>query len=102
VHFGATWCKSIPLVVPGCGVVTRALVPFFSSSVQFGAIASVSGAGRMAPFSAPLGTTVGTSELLQFSVPVAFRALDSSLGASTGMLGKLLTEATRSTSPVCV
>jgi hypothetical protein len=99
VHFGATWCNSIPLVVTVCGVAARALVPFLSSSVEFSAIDSVSGAGRMAPFSAPLGTTVGTSELLQFSVPVALMALDSSFGASTGMLGRLLTEASRSTSP---
>ena len=71
-------------------------------AVQIGAICSACDARCTAPFSAPDGTTVGTSEMLRSSVPVAFKTVGSAAGTSAeGIGGKLLTEAVKSYSPTC-
>ena len=66
--------------------------PFLPSSVQSGAVSYSFDARRMAPFSAPLGTTVGTAGTPTYpsSVPVA-RSTAASGGASpvrTGGAGR--------------
>src|SRR5207248_5034154 len=101
-QLGADSRRLVHIVLPRCGVTASASLGSPLLSVQSGASRNVCDAGRMAPFSAPLGTTVGTSGAARSSVPVAFKTSASAPGTSTGMAGKLFTEADRSYKPTWV
>jgi len=64
VQFDADRCDAAPIapVSPGLSAFPALVVESFvlHSSVQFGAIRNIPDAGRLAPFSAPDGTIVGT------------------------------------------
>ena len=76
VHPDADWRGSVRNVVPRCVLTATGLFVSLPHSalppVQSGAIRNSGDADTMAPFSAPLGTTVGT--FLGPSVPVACSA----------------------------
>jgi len=91
VQTDATPREVVRNVVHRCGVTAFPCSANSLSSVQCGAIRNVLDARRSAPFSAPDGTTVGTTESPCPSVPVALIATASILGTFVSTLGNRLT-----------